>query len=434
MGWNNGYTLLTAPVSLGDISVATGLGGPPYDLGDMIMNGPNINAMAKYKPVRHSNPGILSVSDRAAVRYGFAAALPQLALSNNEPQNDWSYLRPRGIGYTEYFRDLDFDGYAPGACTPLVVEAARLAYDDWSYINLFAEGISNGHRPDGRIWIPNQSLSIQELLESASDYYGSYIAFLLIDTTDWAKNLIITGKTFSSFINQDYGYKTFQLNFDDSDKQESGVWYPRVPILNSYRRNHNFRVVVCLLPGGNPSSGYAYNVISSDLYLYTPYSVAFVPGSDRITDQLVTGAFTMDGTQITAMSIEKTDMVTEVSYGGFIWRAYRITVNATLSTANVPYAGATHTISGTLTLSNTASYVFGSSPSSGNSTITPAVSATLVGGTAGQQKTLFSSDNSNYLWVPVSGGLPSTSVNASVVFDYPFNNDLTGSASSITVP
>ena len=72
MGWNNDYTLLTAPISLGDISRATGVGGPPYDLGNMIKNGTIINAMAKYKPVKSNNPGILTVTERAAKRYGMS--------------------------------------------------------------------------------------------------------------------------------------------------------------------------------------------------------------------------------------------------------------------------------------------------------------------------------------------------------------------------
>lgn len=54
MSWNGTTKRMVAPVGWGDISQATGVGGPPYDLGDMLKNSVIINKWAKWKPVLDS--------------------------------------------------------------------------------------------------------------------------------------------------------------------------------------------------------------------------------------------------------------------------------------------------------------------------------------------------------------------------------------------
>ncbi len=51
MGWDNEQEYLTEPISLADVSIAAGVGGPPYDLGDMILHGTSWNPLSKMKPV-----------------------------------------------------------------------------------------------------------------------------------------------------------------------------------------------------------------------------------------------------------------------------------------------------------------------------------------------------------------------------------------------
>ena len=60
MGWNG--RKMTKPIGMGDIKDAVNYGS--LDLGTLIANG-NIKPMAKYKPVRHSEVGILNETQRA---------------------------------------------------------------------------------------------------------------------------------------------------------------------------------------------------------------------------------------------------------------------------------------------------------------------------------------------------------------------------------
>lgn len=427
MGWNS--NLLTKPIGLGDISVATGIGGPPYSLGNMIASSNNINKMAVYKPVKSSNPGELTYAERKATRFGFGTALPQLNLSDNEPQNDWVYQKPTAGAPNEWFRALDFDGYASDACAPIAVGIGQLTYEDWSQVLVFVNGLSNSIRTDGKRWVEGQSLSIEELLSGGSDYYGAYVAFVIVDTQTWEKNLVVTNKTFRALVNDNYGI--FQLRAQQAT--DSGLVYPSIPILSSSRIGRTFRVIVCLTPGMQPQQGYAYAVYSSNVSSYIPYSIGFVSGADRASAVLGSGAFVMDGTTITSLTLDKVDMVTEAVVGGITWRKWRITAKAVLDTTNRQYSGRTITITGQITLS--ANYTFGPTPDSGNNTISPAVAANdLVGGTAGQERYIFASDDSNYLWVPVPGqGLPGTTVTASLVFDYPFNNPISNPSPNPTI-
>lgn len=436
MGWNNG--ILTLPIGWGDISRATGVGGPPYDLGNMIVNGTSINAMAKYKPVRHSNRGILSLSERASTRYGFGAAMPQLTLSDNEPENIWTYLRPRGVKNTslnptstdEWFRALDFDGYASDACAPLATSVGNLTYDDWSNILVFVNGLSNSLRPDmTRRWVADRSLSIGELLEGGGENrYDNYVSFLLIDTQDWSKNLIVTNTTFRTLVNNG-GNGTFRLNAQG--ERESGLDYPAIPILSSSRNGHTFRVVVCLATM-QPSAGNAYEVYTSNLASYIPYSLGFEAGADRASAKLESGQFKMDATTMSSITLTATDMVTELPYNGYVWRAFSISAEATFSTADVHYSGTEKTINGTLTLSNSMTFNFGPTPGSGDPyPLQIGTAARLAGETAGQTRIIGSTDNQHYLWVMKNNGaLIRTTVEADVSYTHPFNQPLTGHGST----
>lgn len=431
-------------VSIYDLQRALGRG--EHDLGllcsDKKWSGSSLvranatNPLAKYKPVRHSALAVLSQAQRASTKYGFGAGLPPTLdlTQNNLPQNDWVYLPPRGKGggdggADEWYRIRDFEGYAVEACTPLVVSTGQLVYDAnaESQILLFGNGMSNAIRQDGYTWVEDQSLSLTELLQSGSDQYGYYISFLLIDKTDYAKNLLVMNKTMSDFVGAEYASFIFPVYAQG--QTVSGVTYPAVPILESSRSGHTFAIIVCLLPGNNPPSGYGYSVYTSSttpaVSTLIPYSLGFASGCDRTEVQLASGAFKMDGLKVTSVNVTCVDMATEMSGPGGTYRAFKITVRGVFDTTEASgYSGTEMTVSGPLTITTTEggnSFPIGPTPSSGQSTINTSAVASLASQQAGQDKLLYSPSD-EFLWVMKNqGSLIPTTIKATVVIDYPMD-------------
>ena len=421
MGWDG--RKMTKPIGMGDISNAVAYGS--LDLGTLIANG-TIRPMAKYKPVRHSEVGILNETQRAATRYGFGSTLPQLPMSASEPQNDWVYLRPQGISNNEWYRMLDFDGYVNDACHPLVLSAEQIANDGRSVIVLYGDDRSNGVRGDSKSWASGESLSLSELLASASDYTGYNISFLLCNGDK--KNLIITNKTMAEFISNPS--QAFYLY--TTDTIESGVTYPAVPVLASSKSGDKVTVIVCLTSGGPTDTSRAYNVYT-DVASSIVYSLGFVAGCDRASKAVTTSAFTLDGVDF-ALTVSATNMITEIYTGGLYWRAYRVSVTGTF---NNPVGWSptdlTKTLSGTISINNNSGYVFGSSPTSGNNIISANTSAELYPYASGQERTLYTAGSDKYLWVGLSGpgGSPiqSAAITAEVIMTTPLTNSITRTGS-----
>ena len=401
--------------------------------GSSLVAAGKINPMAKYKAVRHSALKILSISERASVRYGFGGGLPPTLdlTQNNIPQNNWVYLPPRGMGggsggANEWYRIRDFEGYATGACAPLCVVAGQLVYDEGieSQILLFGNGMSNSVRQDGGTWEADESLSLTELLHSAEDVYGYYISFLLVDETDYAKNLLVTRKTMGDFVDSDYAMFVFPVYAQG--QEVSGITYPAVPILSASRAGHTFSIVACLLPGNNPQSGYGYNVFTSEttprVSTLIPYSLGFSTGCDRAQAELAFGEFKMDGTQVTAINVIVTDMAMEETLSGQVFRAYSLEIRATVSTVGAAAYTGEKAISGSLSFAT--SGMFGPTAASGTS-LSPqgAAMSGLVSRTSGQSRMIWSSGGVNYMWLPkVNGSVVRTSLALSLEFDYPFSS------------
>ncbi len=439
MPWNDLTNVLTAPFTK---IAANGQGDLQKALGSSLMSQirlftePWINPMAKYKPFRNAAPVFATDAARNTARqnarYGFATPIPTLNLTQNIPANNWVYQRPRGGSNNEPFRALDFIktiaetrvGYDRYAGTPLAMMVGQLVYDAQSQILLFAEDKSNAIRQDGRVWVADRSLSLAELLESKSDYYGYYISFLLIDTSDgnYTKNLIVTNTTVRSFVSASYNYKEFDIYAEQTT--ESGLVHPAVPILSSSRAGHYFTIVACILPGNQPPSGYAYavytNTTTPAVATLTPYSLGFTDGCDRISVALDSGEFKMDGTQITSIPVIATDTAIEETVSGQVFRAYALEIRAVVSTANAAAYSGTKGISGTLTFNT--SGMFGPTASSAGSLAPQGVHISgLASKTSGQSKIMWSSGGTNYMWLPkVNGSVVRTSLQLSVVFDYPF--------------
>lgn len=88
--------------------------------GDVITN-EAINKWAKYKPLRSSKLGVLTVTERKELNHGLTMTKytsPSALVAGYT--NDYAYLRPRGkTTYNEWFRRGDFNGYNHNAEGPV---------------------------------------------------------------------------------------------------------------------------------------------------------------------------------------------------------------------------------------------------------------------------------------------------------------------------
>lgn len=302
MPWNESTKILTAPFTK---IAANGQGDLQKALSSSLMSQirlfteTNINPMAKYKPFR--NATVLFESNtardtaRANTRYGFGVNLPILALYGSVPQADWQYLKPRGGGYNEPFRAFDFIktaeetqvGYDKEAVAPIAIWSSeiQLGQEGGMHILVFGNAGTNNYRNmvgDTKRWYADRSLSLQELLERPSDFYNAhYIAFVVWDNNTNTCNYIRTNKTFKNLA--DAGSAPILFDFYAEAQTISGITYPAVPILaDTTRSGHTFTVIVCCSSSGASGSA-GYEVESSSPQLYTPYSLGFVNGCDRLS-------------------------------------------------------------------------------------------------------------------------------------------------------
>lgn len=128
MGWDSdSHILLTAPISIGDLTYATGVSGG--DLGTVIKNGTTINKWAKYKAFCHPSAGLMTLSDRRSkncgltmYEYGSLNAVFNAGISLPVGAAAWIYDQPTAGQPNEWFRMLDFDGYYTPSIAPLTWE------------------------------------------------------------------------------------------------------------------------------------------------------------------------------------------------------------------------------------------------------------------------------------------------------------------------
>lgn len=335
MAWDNGE--INTAVGWGDISHATGSGGPPYPMGNMVdFNNPTIiNPLAKYKPVRHSSWGILSEADRRSTRYGFGASVPTwYAPSPGSsgaacPKANWSYLRPRGIAYNEPYRGLDFlkepgstIGYNSHMASPIFLaqQGTPEVGENYGFAILFNG--SAGSAQTGVYWDADEGLSIRDLLESASDLYRHLLTVLLYDNDDKTWNLV----TFNTTLESASQSASFIAMLYASAGYESGVYHPAVPFLNESSHTGHSVTVVLGLRAGTPGSD-AYSVITSNSTCPDVYSLGFADGCDRFTVEFgnaisimgLTGGIVNDAQNPIVLTKYK-----ETTYGGYDYVVYQI--------------------------------------------------------------------------------------------------------------
>lgn len=290
MGWNG--NILTAPISLGDISVAAGIGGDTYDLGYMIANG-SYKIMSKCKPVRSSSPGVLSMNERKAVRYGFGASLPPLLGGTLDAV--WSYEKPRGLAtYNEWYRALDFDGYYSQAnYVPLKAEievtkgTGSISQASLGSVTVTLKMNAN---VDSR-WTSN-CMSFRDFLDSGhTSMWNDYVfAFLITDVTRSESTFVVTSKSPSDLFGSGEGTLAVFGFYEDDHYPGDGTVDPRVPALYSANTSDTFRVIACLVvretmgTTGNLQNNYnVYTNNTSPTWqrVYSAYTLAFASGCDR---------------------------------------------------------------------------------------------------------------------------------------------------------
>lgn len=135
---NKGITPWEVAQCIGDYRI-TRLG---RDIG-MLCTSPKINMWAKFKPIRHSNIGVLVDEQRANANYGIQVPYGKWGDLFDESKT-FTYLKPRGknADYNEPFRLLDFNGYNHKA-TPIEIYKSQgtkfyAGVDTEVYVSIFA--------------------------------------------------------------------------------------------------------------------------------------------------------------------------------------------------------------------------------------------------------------------------------------------------------
>lgn len=104
-------------ISIGDVK--GWLGESSLDLGTLCQSS-NIDANKLYKPIRNSSTTSLSNRDSDGISYTIwnseGDARTAAVQGSSTAWLRGSYNKPRGSGYSEYYRLMDFDGYNTSAC------------------------------------------------------------------------------------------------------------------------------------------------------------------------------------------------------------------------------------------------------------------------------------------------------------------------------
>lgn len=311
-----------------------------------------INKFAKFKPVKSSNKGELTLADRQAAYFGFHTPKLIHPSTPNADTAKWVYAKPTAGAPNEWFRLLDFNGYDHGCACPFRI--VIYTYPDGSvlpsepmYIQcLFDSGVNRVYGDEGSSlrWKGSANLSVSDLLQSTYFSSSYYIAFIIFDATDanHPANLVVTDTTIVSAAN---GVDLHLLLYPEGN----GTQYPAVPILNdSNRYGHDFTVVACFGSGGSgwPVVGQSYKVLTTGFY--DLYSLQFEPNVDRCTVELNQAAADISGL-VSSVVLQPTS--TYETYQGMSWRKFTIqSIILTISTGS--WVESSDTVTFVLTLSS----------------------------------------------------------------------------------
>lgn len=267
--------IITAPVSLaGD--VATVLGDSSTDLGTLCRSN-KINMWALYKPVKHTNIGILSESERKGFDGQIGFDIPWSSLSScyqyietiiRDDGAIWSYNRPTGGNYP--FRLLDFDKYNHNAIKPFndnninyisgITDVLRVIscfnYSAWSKVYNFT--------PD-KLVINNSS---------CANWYTGVIAVLQSDVNYTIQALVTDSVTLANTKDSNY----FDFNCGAMNKGD----YYLIPVICSSNRsgsNAYYKITNTPIPSNDivaflPVPFSSLSIVSpAEAYVYPKVSV-----------------------------------------------------------------------------------------------------------------------------------------------------------------
>lgn len=333
-----------AAAKVGD-SVPDSDGGAAWTVTSRI----DINPMAKHKPVRHSKVAPLTDSEFKTVVYGLVAGSAFNA-SDPNPDNTWTYNRPRGKqgSVFEPFRITDFNGYDHLACPPFAFDVSGELANSVGltfFLDSMAKEIYTGKR-----WTEENGIKFSDLLEVQS----RYLCVAIHDLDATGSCVVILNKLVSS-IGQ-YGYTVVLYAEQHID---SGITYPAVSILNDRSRDgHTFRFIVGMRNNndGQPSTQ-AYKVLETTA-VSGLISLALTQGIDRKDVQL----YLLDNIDKLEFSLSSTTLAftyieTVTRNGNMRWKKYKLTGRVYGEFVTPPGTWAVQTVSVEVRLRADAGYV-----------------------------------------------------------------------------
>lgn len=276
-----------------------------------LCSSPNINPMAKYKPVRYDKKGALTLSELRATRFGFGATVPTFTGGNKETSATWEYQRVRAG--TDWARLTDYDGYHNRACVPFAFGVSGAIGDGvglYFYVNSSA---ASYYSDNGRsaVWDEDYGLSLTELFAGARNASASsYIAVCIHDMTKGDSIMVVTNRRV-----QDLGTSVETIILYPTQRTISGITYPAVAMLgDTLRSGNSFRFIVGLSNSG-PTGGAPYQVLT-EVSGITLFSLAISAGIDR-KDRILVDTHSIIGLQCSLSLLSAT-----MTYVGMATRSF----------------------------------------------------------------------------------------------------------------
>lgn len=304
MGWSS--HVLTAPVGMGDISLA--VGNSSLDLGTLVANG-SIKKWALHKPVRllssydtptdisSYNTWITYMQSRVAKSDGSGSAPFGLLLgsstnlydvigTNSAPAADWVYQQPPASG-SYWRRMLDFNGYTDNPNVPINPPGTFTYYKN-SGSNIIELDTNDGEAGDSSIPVSVLSqlndyqlmLVIKNTYSSPNNWYWTVMDGSIMSAAASSETHLISFSLPASLgisNNSSSGYDAYLVGVAKSANLVSGQWniateaqvqnfYSMIPLPFAEKADANFKFKVAADPDTNIVH-YTYTIYMTQAYV-----------------------------------------------------------------------------------------------------------------------------------------------------------------------
>lgn len=327
---------LTSPITISKLKTTF---GTSYNKIGQICAYANINMWSKYKPFRSSSLCFASSSSRDSAlasanqalamgsTYASPAACLAAAKSLGAGGSSWSYLRPRGLSYSEWYRLLDFDGYNHSAVAPMQFSFPYTSYAKQDSINVVEEtsaGMSQGdfsglssynylglviQKSGGTAmatsWL--YSATTKTILASIED--GTYECAFFLSNTDLG-SVWGSASQVGSFILIPYPYKTLMVSgiaftmYGNNVTSSSSIYRFTLNITSSRARSLKFLIIRYRKTGN-----YTYNSSTRE------YTLNAISAGEQ---DIMVGHLTNKTSYTTSLGYSNIDNPTDpLSYGKF---------------------------------------------------------------------------------------------------------------------